>query len=548
MGSDMAVLAVVFYGVVVVASIVAAVFFLLSLQRALRLCAPQNRLMEPGSVWLCFIPLFNFVWIFFVVSRVANSLRREFEFREAPQDDYGRGIGLAYCVLTVTSIIPIVGLLTGLAGMVCWIVFWVRISSLARILEFGAMPEETPAGDETYDLGKAWVALLILVLAMAAQHLQAMGLSWYVAAIRQQFYLNSSNLGIAFSSYMFGLMAGYVLMTVVTALCGSRWGLVVAMVGVSLAAAGSGLVSNLAGLVAQRAVLGLFAGGLLPAAIQSIREYFPAKLRPLAIGILLASFSILSLLLMLVQSRITAAVGWQTAMMLTAIPAAIAAALCWFFCQRPVRQGVSPGVSGFAIVSVVMLAVGFLLVTPLYLFAQSWLPILSMRQAGLHSGIWIYNSAASSVGALAAGFAAWAMLRAGISGWKTRATLLTLLGLVMPLAILGGTFAIGGHAAIVSATIMGAFQGWSVLLIAAVADALPAQGVCVGAAIGELINVTMMAAASPLIGYLVNEYGAKLSAGATAILAACGVICITLLAWLVRPKSAPQSELVDATA
>ncbi len=541
MGSEMAVLAVVAYAVVVVASIVAAVFFLLSLQRALRLCAPQNRLMEPGSVWLCLIPLFNVVWIFFTVSRVANSLRREFEFRQASQDDCGRGIGLAYCVLTVTSIIPIVGFLTGLAGFVCWIVFWVRISNLARMLEHGAMPEETPAGDEIYDLGKAWVALLILVFAVAAQHLQVMVLPWYAHKVSEQMHLSPLNLGTAFSAYLFGMMAGYVVMTVVTALCGTRWGLVVAMVGVSLAAAGAGLVSNLGGLVAQRAVLGLFAGGTFPAAIQSIREYFPSALRPLAIGILLATFSILSLLLLPVQPHLTTAIGWQTATMLAGVPSAIAAALCWVLWKRPAR-GVSQGVSGIAVVSVVMLAVGSLMLTPLYVFAQSWLPMLSMQRFGVQAWIWHFNSAASSVGALAAGCAAWAMVQGGITAWKSRAVLLTLLGLVMPVAILGGTFILAVHPALTSTAIMAAFEGCTVILMVAVADSLPARGVCVGVAVGELISAIMMTVSNPLLGKLTEEYASNVAAGATAIAAACGVICIALLAWLVRPQPAQRSE------
>ncbi len=547
MGPEMAVLAVVFYGVVVVASIVAAVLFLLSLQRALRLCAPQNRLMEPGSVWLCFIPLFNFVWIFFVVSRVADSLRREFEFRQTPQDDYGRGVGLAYCVLAVTSIIPIVGILTGLAGMVCWIIFWARISSLARMLEHGAMPEEPPAGDEVYDLGKAWVALLILVLAIAAQQLQVMELSWYAHKVSEQMHLSSESIGIVFSTYMFGLMAGYLVMTVVTALCGTRWGLVAAMVGVSLAALGSGLVSNFGGLIAQRAVLGLFAGGTFPAAIQSVREYFPSTLRPLAIGILLATFSILSLLWLPVQPHVTAAMGWQTATMLAGAPPAIAAALFWVLWRRPV-QGVSQGVSSFAVVTVVTLAVGSLTLPPLYVFAQTWLPMLSMQGLGLHASMWHFNAVASSVGAVAAGGAAWAMVQRGITAWKSRAMLLTLFGLVMPVASAGGIFIFEGHPALTSTAVMAAFEGCTVILMVAVADALPARGVCVGVAIGQLISAIMMAASYPMLGKLTEEYGLKVAAGTTAILAACGVVCIILLAWLVRPKSAQQSEAVAAAA
>jgi MFS family permease len=553
MGSEMTVLVVVLCGFFLVVSIVASVFFLLSLQRALQLCAPANRSMEPGEVWLCLIPLLNFVWIFLTITGVSGSLRQEFESRNSPQDDYGRGIGLAYCILMVTSIIPLIGVLTGLAGMVCWIIYWARISGYSRTLERGGAPEpaqEASEAEEPSDLVKAWVVLLILMFALGAQHLQSLGLSWFVPALREQFRLPPTDLGLVFAAYTFGLMAGYVVMTVITALCGTRWGLVVALAGASLTAAGWGLASGAGGIIAVRAALGFFAGGTLPAAIQSLREYFPAGLRPLAIGFLTATFAICSLLLLPLRPYITAAMGWQTALMLAGIPTVIAAGLCWFVWQPPASPGVSRGVSGVAVVSVVMLAVGFLLVAPLYIYAQSWLPILAARAGGVkQAAMWNYNWVASAAGAIAAGGAAWAMVRAGISGWKTRAALLTLLGLIMPVAIAAGTFVLEGQQQLVSPVVIGAFEGWLVLLLLAVADTLPARGVCIGVATGELVMAIMMTVSSPVLGRLMSEAGGRLAAGALAALAACGVLCVALLAWLVHPEEEqPSSSIVSPAA
>ena len=31
------------------------------------------------------------------------------------------------CILTVCSVIPFLGILTGMAAMVCWIIYWVKI-------------------------------------------------------------------------------------------------------------------------------------------------------------------------------------------------------------------------------------------------------------------------------------------------------------------------------------------------------------------------------------------------------------------------------------
>ena len=60
--------------------------FLLELQRAVERCAPANRALSPGQVWLNLIPLFNIVWQFILISRVSETLSREFASRGRPAD------------------------------------------------------------------------------------------------------------------------------------------------------------------------------------------------------------------------------------------------------------------------------------------------------------------------------------------------------------------------------------------------------------------------------------------------------------------------------
>ncbi|MDY3556055.1 hypothetical protein R5W24_005218 [Gemmata sp. JC717] len=113
------------------------IFFLLTLSKALHRCHPDSRTMEPGMVWLALIPLVGIAWIFVNVLRVAESLRNEFRYRRWHRrgEDYGYGIGLAYCCLMLASIIPYCGSLFGLAGLVCWIMYWVKIANLSRQIE-----------------------------------------------------------------------------------------------------------------------------------------------------------------------------------------------------------------------------------------------------------------------------------------------------------------------------------------------------------------------------------------------------------------------------
>jgi hypothetical protein len=131
-------------------ALVIAIFYFLTLQKALNRVSPHNRLMEPGLVWLGIIPLFSVIWSFFLASRIPDSLRNE--FRERNRDDgsdYGKGVGMANAVIGVISLLitfggmagrdikPIadgINTLLGLISLVLWIVFWVKIANYSNAL------------------------------------------------------------------------------------------------------------------------------------------------------------------------------------------------------------------------------------------------------------------------------------------------------------------------------------------------------------------------------------------------------------------------------
>ncbi len=128
---------------------VPAILFLITQQNTLKAIQRENRTMSPGEVWLQLIPLFNLVWQFFVVTRISDSLRKEFnswsndtifgaEGNEANNMGYPRptyGIGLAMCICVCCAMLiyvkdPILGMLGSLASLgslVCWIIYWVQL-------------------------------------------------------------------------------------------------------------------------------------------------------------------------------------------------------------------------------------------------------------------------------------------------------------------------------------------------------------------------------------------------------------------------------------
>lgn len=106
-------------------------------------------------------PFFGLIWQFIVVTRIANSIQGEIASRQddsilglrdasAVEELSKRptfGIGIAYCTLITTAIslyfitsvdiqswFSIVRPFFSLAGMICWIIYWVRLSRDKRKL------------------------------------------------------------------------------------------------------------------------------------------------------------------------------------------------------------------------------------------------------------------------------------------------------------------------------------------------------------------------------------------------------------------------------
>lgn len=133
-----------FYAVLIVFAIlfIPYIFFLLAQQNTLKAIQPQNRLMQPGEVWLQLIPFFGWIWQFTVVSRIADSICNEYKSQqeisflgigdgELQEDIKFRATyttGYWYCVLVCTTIIPILGFITGLGALVLWITYWQQLN------------------------------------------------------------------------------------------------------------------------------------------------------------------------------------------------------------------------------------------------------------------------------------------------------------------------------------------------------------------------------------------------------------------------------------
>lgn len=139
--------------------LVVAIFYCLTLSRAMQKVSESRRLMAPGLVWLFLVPCLNIVWQFLLAIWVPGSLEKEFKARDMHnKSDYGKMMGILagvfYAVNLVTSCIPFVNYCSwifGVAGLVFWIIFWVQIAGYSAQLDRGGKSRKSSDDDDDED-------------------------------------------------------------------------------------------------------------------------------------------------------------------------------------------------------------------------------------------------------------------------------------------------------------------------------------------------------------------------------------------------------------
>jgi NADH:ubiquinone oxidoreductase subunit 5 (subunit L)/multisubunit Na+/H+ antiporter MnhA subunit len=126
--------------IIVAVGIGITVLYILTLQKALSRCAPQNRTTSPESTWFLLIPLFNLVWPFILYPHISESLEREFRQRNLPiEPQPAKTLGMALAIFQACCIVPVLNILAGIGALVCFILYWIKISGYSNQLTAAAV-------------------------------------------------------------------------------------------------------------------------------------------------------------------------------------------------------------------------------------------------------------------------------------------------------------------------------------------------------------------------------------------------------------------------
>jgi hypothetical protein len=108
--------------------LVVSIYYLLACKRCLERISPRLRTVEPGHVWLCFIPFFGGIWLIIMMFKMTESLRREYRARRMRGDgDFGQ----------LAVILYVIGIVVPFVGIVGFIMHWMKVAQYTRELQYG---------------------------------------------------------------------------------------------------------------------------------------------------------------------------------------------------------------------------------------------------------------------------------------------------------------------------------------------------------------------------------------------------------------------------
>ena len=129
-----------------------------------------------------------------------------------------------------------------------------------------------------------WPIAILITVAVAIGYLDRQTLALTTKAIQQDIPLSDNDFGNLQSLFYLAYALMYVGGGKLIDLLGSRRGFLLIVIWWSLACAGHGVAGGFMMLAAARLMLGLAQGGIFPAAIKAVAEWFPARERATAMG------------------------------------------------------------------------------------------------------------------------------------------------------------------------------------------------------------------------------------------------------------------------
>ena len=164
-----------------------------------------------------------------------------------------------------------------------------------------------------------WHIAAVLSAAIAISYLDRQALSVAIAAVQRDIPLTNTEFSQLQAAFLLAYAFMYAGGGALVDWLGTRRGLLVIMIGWSIASASHGFATGFRSLLVSRFLLGVGEGGGFPAATKAVAEWFPARERSLAMGIINAGTAIGAVVAPPAIAAILSVASWRVVFMATGL-------------------------------------------------------------------------------------------------------------------------------------------------------------------------------------------------------------------------------------
>lgn len=127
--------------------IILGITYVSTLANTLATVPAERRHIDPLKAWLLWIPIFNYFWYFYLVKKISEALYAEYTYLNFPTKTnpsliLGTTVATLLLLNGLFSALQFAGIdfvflagVNALAGIVCWIVYWIQISQHKKRLQ-----------------------------------------------------------------------------------------------------------------------------------------------------------------------------------------------------------------------------------------------------------------------------------------------------------------------------------------------------------------------------------------------------------------------------
>ena len=391
-----------------------------------------------------------------------------------------------------------------------------------------------------------WRIAILISAAIAISYLDRQTLPVAVQAISKDIPLTNGQFSALQSAFLFSYALMYAGGGKLVDLLGTQRGFTVIMLFWSLACASHALAAGFAMLLASRSLLGMGEGGGFPAATRAVAEWFPAKERATAMGIINAGTAVGAVAAPPLIAAVLGYANWRWIFVLTG-GLGIFWVLWWRLCYASTRSLVSsftdptpdsatslPWIHLFRVRETWGLVTAKFLSDAAWFFYLFWLPKYLYDARGFDvkavgAFAWM-PSAAAGVGCLLGGAFSSYLLRRKFSLGLARKVTLGLSAALMPFVILIPQVPVSSAIALFCLAYFGQ-QSWSTLVMVLPADLFPQKTVGSVAGLVGFGGAMGGIAFGEVVGYLLDHgfgYGVVFRIAGTLHIAAFLIILFAI--------------------